>query len=511
MTAIHDGWISQNGFKIGSYTVASALRGTCSNKSARIGILTHELIHTWGIPDLYDTSGEWMGMGVGLYDIMSNPYGRNGDQIYPSHMSPWVRIKSGWLDPIEILQDGIFEIDASALWPSVFVIRSNFPEGEYLLIENRQNLEYDSQLKGSGLLIWHIDENKIGNSDRGYPEQSGWPGNGNHYKIAVLQADGNYDLEKGSNQGDENDFWTPGHTLCPGKVELEASAANTYPNSNSYQGGNISVTNICIFGISQSSLSMTFHVSGIVPRTVFDTPTPSFPPSSVPSSTLSLNPSSTLSLSPSSREPTRQPTYLRRPSEETSTPSSAKPYSIPINVVSSMPSNLFKKEERPLHTHQPSSLPTLYQSNYPSTSKLLQPHTEPSLLLPTNDMKPSAKVVSFKTLHPSRDALSRHSSPTIGKNVDLEGPFNPAKPTRAPSATPSISASSLPSINLKPILSQSSESTEYPTTIVWKEFVASTIAGDKSSKDENHNDFQASSKDENERHKEDQLARDSVS
>jgi len=47
---------------------------------------------------------------------------------------------------------------------------------EYFLVENRQKKNYDSQLPGAGLLIWHIDDSIASNS------------NENHPKVAVVQA-----------------------------------------------------------------------------------------------------------------------------------------------------------------------------------------------------------------------------------------------------------------------------------------------------------------------------------
>ncbi len=42
--------------------------------------------------------------------------------------------------------------------------------GEYFLIENRQKTGYDAGLPGSGLLIWHIDASKSGNTQDATPE-----------------------------------------------------------------------------------------------------------------------------------------------------------------------------------------------------------------------------------------------------------------------------------------------------------------------------------------------------
>jgi len=72
------------------------------------------------------------------------------------------------------------------------------------LVENRQKIGYDAGLVGSGLLIWHIDASKAGNSDECYPEGPSCAVS--HYKIAVAQADNLYGLEKGGNSwGDAGD------------------------------------------------------------------------------------------------------------------------------------------------------------------------------------------------------------------------------------------------------------------------------------------------------------------
>jgi bacillopeptidase F (M6 metalloprotease family) len=72
---LYDGWRSSSGKRLGSFVVASAYRGFCSTQLARIGTMVHELIHTFGIPDLYDLAGPYGNSasavgGVGGYGIM---------------------------------------------------------------------------------------------------------------------------------------------------------------------------------------------------------------------------------------------------------------------------------------------------------------------------------------------------------------------------------------------------------------------------------------------------------
>mmetsp|Transcript_20771 Transcript_20771/g.30747 ORF Transcript_20771/g.30747 Transcript_20771/m.30747 type:complete len:592 (+) Transcript_20771:179-1954(+) len=289
----NDEWRSFDGkYKLGGYMVASALRGTCGYQLARIGVPTHEFIHTWGIPDIYDTAGDWIGSGCGHYDIMSSPYGIDGKQTNPGNMGPWTKLKSGWLDPIEITEDGEYLIEASFLNENVFIIKDKFAENEYLLIENRQPLQWDALLPGSGILIWHIDDNLENNSRRGFPGQYEWPGNGNHYRVAVVQADGMYHLEKGDNTGDENDFWTEGQQLGPGPYELIASDFTQYPNTNSYAFETVFPTGIRIYDFSQSGSLMSFKVQGLSPaETTPPIPEPTRPPTRFPTGPPLVDPS----------------------------------------------------------------------------------------------------------------------------------------------------------------------------------------------------------------------------
>lgn len=264
-------WRSKNyNVGLGGYTITSAYRGTCGNKIARIGVILHELLHSFGLPYLYDLSqpqikGGAMG-GAGHYDIMANPYGPNNDATFPGTLSPWSKAHMGWLTPFEVPYAGSYLAGASAVVEQVYKISYGFPLGEYLLIENRQAVLFDSNLPShSGILIWHIDEGKEGNKHGGYPGQpptheseAVWPHNDHHYKVALLQADGNYDLEKGINNGDQGDFWVDGMMLMPGGGENP-----TFPNSDSYAYGQVQRTGIVIKVASASGTKMRFEVTGL--------------------------------------------------------------------------------------------------------------------------------------------------------------------------------------------------------------------------------------------------------
>jgi hypothetical protein len=117
-----------------------------------------------------------------------------------------------------ITASGKYTIEAAQDSGDVYRIDLS-PPGEYLLIENRQKKYLDAMMPGTGgLLIWHIDDSMITDwmSRPGWPEQDGWPGNGNHYQVALLSPDGKYDHELGKNYGDRYDCWTNGTSLEPG-------------------------------------------------------------------------------------------------------------------------------------------------------------------------------------------------------------------------------------------------------------------------------------------------------
>ena len=108
--------------------------------------------------------------------------------------------------------------------------------------------------------------------------KSGWPGNGLHYKAALVQADGNYDLEKRVNNGHEADFWAPGMTLGPGPAANVASDLSRYPNTDTYSGGVITSTGISISDFEETESGVwSFTVSGLEDPPQDFTP-PTFPP-----------------------------------------------------------------------------------------------------------------------------------------------------------------------------------------------------------------------------------------
>jgi hypothetical protein len=183
----------------------------------------------------------------------------------------------GWVTPLEITGNGYYTLGSSANVPQVYIIRQGFTDGEYLLIENRQPQGYDSQLQGGGIAVWHIDEGA--NDKRGYLGQEGWPRNGNRYKVTLLQADGDQDLERGANNGDVNDLWHKNSEFTvlgpssPGKKVVEVDAY-LVPNTDSFRHGNVTRSGIWIHNFTHLGEYMGFSVHGLTGNASAGYPSP---------------------------------------------------------------------------------------------------------------------------------------------------------------------------------------------------------------------------------------------
>ena len=244
-------WTSAEGVSVRDYHVNPGLWSTSGSAPGRIGVICHETGHFFGLPDLYDTDGG--GQGIGSYCIMANSWGFTGTQLNPPHFSAWSKTFLGWMTPTLLNAPGNYSLLRAETSPTAFKISTGYPSGEYLLVENRQPFGFESTMPQGGLVIWHIDENKSENTDEGYPGQAGWPGNNQHYKVALLQADGLFNLEHGNNRGDGGDVY---HGA--GVSEISHS---TLPNTDAYQNGTFLNTGNRIFAISGAGSTMTFSFS----------------------------------------------------------------------------------------------------------------------------------------------------------------------------------------------------------------------------------------------------------
>ncbi len=187
-----------------------------------LGVWVHEFGHELGLPDLYDTDNS--SEGIGHWGVMaSGSWADHGET--PVYFSAWSRYWLGWTDPIVITDDiNNLELEPIENDGNVYLlpIPGNWSNSnEYYLLENRQQLKYDSYLPGEGLLIWHIDEDVI---------YSKWNSNSvnndeDHKGVDLEEADGEDDLDYSTNRGDSGDPYKSG-----------SFTKDTYPNSLAYNG-----------------------------------------------------------------------------------------------------------------------------------------------------------------------------------------------------------------------------------------------------------------------------------
>ena len=221
----------------------------------QMGTFAHEFGHVLGLPDLYDrdeSDGNSEGVGEWCLMASANWLGSNGDT--PGHMSAWCKIELGWMEPTIA---GSFENDISinqlATHPhAIKVWEDDYRTNRYFLIENRQKVGFDSDLNGSGLLIYHVNESR------------GWGSNAwsfgpinddeNNKFIDVESADGYLDLDNEINRGDDGDPF-------PGTSNNFSFDNNSNPSSKRNDGF---ITDIIVNNISDSDSIMSMDINSML-------------------------------------------------------------------------------------------------------------------------------------------------------------------------------------------------------------------------------------------------------
>ncbi|MEO8295831.1 MAG: M6 family metalloprotease domain-containing protein, partial [Gemmatimonadota bacterium] len=218
--------------QIRDYTIQSGQGGDggCSaGQLMPIGTIAHETGHAFGLPDLYDTSGntegigEWGIMGSGNY---ARPYS-------PSSYDAWALTQMGWVTVDTLGTSQTVSLEPVQTSDTVFYVGIPTSD-EFFLLENRDSLLNDtammnvafSRKKSPGLLIWHIDQSVV---DGGLPSNS--VNAGFVQGVALMQADGLNNLRASPfNRGDAGDSY-------PGTTTNRRFAFSSNPSSTLNSGG----------------------------------------------------------------------------------------------------------------------------------------------------------------------------------------------------------------------------------------------------------------------------------
>ena len=207
-----------------------------------VGVICHEMAHAFGLPDLYDT--DYSSKGTGNWSLMSGGSWNGVNGASPSRPDAYSMTKLGFATAIQASSQSaavtIHSANASSTGDIYRIEKTGTTGGkQYFLVENRQKSGTDSGLPGSGLLIWHVDENQasIGNTNEA------------HYMVDLEEAHGGTQhLSANTGSGDAGDPF-------PGTGNRRTFSDLTDPNSKYYDGtGDVMVTNISANSTAMSAL-----------------------------------------------------------------------------------------------------------------------------------------------------------------------------------------------------------------------------------------------------------------
>jgi M6 family metalloprotease-like protein len=196
--------VGKNGQKIriDDYVIMPA-KSCDAQKMIQIGVFSHEFGHAFGLPDLYDTSNQ--GEGVGGWDLMgSGSWGGTGNSPEaPSHMSAWSKEFLGWVHSKDIKVD-TKDVRIPPVETTGETIKVDIDQDRALLLEYRLRTGFDGSLPASGLLVWSVKNSVIrpglkNNQVNAKPDNPG---------LAVIEADGQNQLENAQNRGDQGDVYS---------------------------------------------------------------------------------------------------------------------------------------------------------------------------------------------------------------------------------------------------------------------------------------------------------------
>jgi len=304
-----EGFAVQNGAH--HITECIILPETESQEGYEIGLLgTSTLLFGFqiGIPALWDTRTNRS--GIGRWGLMDQGSG-NFSGLLPAEPSAWTKVFMGWQDPVSAGPGESVSVTSSLTAGKGSIFKVMLNDHEYFLIENRQSDangdsvalgttssggqavfnrdgtislsgdnsvitsvdEYDFDLPGSGILIWHIDESIIArgiadneiNIDR------------NHRGVDLEEADGAQDIGQvygfisggaGSEYGVMHDAFYRDNEInkLVNDRDVVEFTPESFPSTDSYSGG---ATHLVITDFSNPDTVMTCSIESSIDQQGF--------------------------------------------------------------------------------------------------------------------------------------------------------------------------------------------------------------------------------------------------
>ncbi len=141
------------------YSCSPECSGSNGSDLTAIGVICHELGHVFGAPDYYDTDYASSGgdyPGLGKWDIMSSgSWNRSGK--CPAQHNPYTKIfvyKWATCDTLTDAQQVILR--PSSQTNEDFYRINTGTRGDFFLLENRQQENWDIGTAGHGMLVYHV-------------------------------------------------------------------------------------------------------------------------------------------------------------------------------------------------------------------------------------------------------------------------------------------------------------------------------------------------------------------
>ena len=196
-------------------------------------------------PDLYDYDND--SKGVGDFCLMAN----GGIDPFANPVEPCAPMKhySGW-DTSLAPTESQFGLTATSGRNEFVLVPHPTSTAEYFMIETIHRSGRNAQSPGSGLAIWHVDENGSNSNQQMLPEL--------HYEVSLLQADGWFSLENNDfGQGDEYDLWYAAPADRPGAWARTECTPATVPDTDWWSGDS---SGLAVLDIGPAGQTMSFDV-----------------------------------------------------------------------------------------------------------------------------------------------------------------------------------------------------------------------------------------------------------
>ena len=210
------------GLKVHHYTMASL------RSSNYRGTMIHEMLHQIGAVDLYAVHDETVSQswfGVGSWDVMASGNWNGNGAIPAMPMAPSMQLLG--VDRFtDVTDDGWFEDSDLCRYPSIDLApisqgadahRIKLADGEWLWMENRDSIGFDSRLPGHGLLV-SVQNTNVGDLES----------NAVNHDVAmpwlyIVEADGGDELQRAADKGSASDPFQAGDVFGASGEEVRDS------------------------------------------------------------------------------------------------------------------------------------------------------------------------------------------------------------------------------------------------------------------------------------------------